>query len=82
MYELVMITLWQVISSAIEVLNHCDKLSSCTPLVKWTEPVHVAVSTVQESCLLFVSNNFFSMIDERSFHEILKVINVTGIICL
>lgn len=67
------IILLQVMASAIEVLNHCDKLSSCTPLVKWTEPVHVAVSSVHESCLLFITNNFFSLIDERSFHEILKV---------
>ena len=67
------IILLQVMASAIEVLNHCDKLSSCTPLVKWTEPVHVAVSSVYESCLLFITNNFFSLIDERSFHEILKV---------
>lgn len=61
-----------VVASGIEVLNQCDKLSSCTPLVKWTEPVHMAVSAVQESCLLFLTRNFFSLIDERSFHEILK----------
>ena len=66
-------TCLQVISSAIEVLNHCDKISSCTPLVKWTEPIHVAVSSIQESCLLFISSNFFSLIDETGFHEVLKV---------
>lgn len=47
-----------VISGSIEILNQCDKLSCCTPLVKWTEPIHVAVSSIQESCLLFISNNF------------------------
>ncbi|XP_068722832.1 BTB/POZ domain-containing protein 8-like [Montipora capricornis] len=61
-----------VISCSIEVLNQCDKLSCCTPLVKWTEPVHAAVSSIQESCLLFISDNFFSLVDEGSFHEILK----------
>ena len=66
-------TCLQVISSAIEVLNHCDRISSCTPLVKWTEPIHVAVTSIQESCLLFISSNFFSLIDETSFHEVLKV---------
>ena len=55
------------------MLNHCDRISSCTPLVKWTEPIHVAVSSIQESCLLFISSNFFSLIDQTSFHEVLKV---------
>ncbi|XP_015777832.1 PREDICTED: uncharacterized protein KIAA1107-like [Acropora digitifera] len=61
-----------VISGSIEILNQCDKLSCCTPLVKWTEPIHVAVSSIQESCLLFISNNFLSVVDEETFHQILK----------
>lgn len=64
---------FQVISGSIEILNQCDKLSCCTPLVKWTEPIHVAVSSIQESCLLFISNNFLSVVDEETFHQILKV---------
>ena len=50
-----------------------DKLVQSLPRVKWSEPVHKEAQWLLDACIQYVAMNFLSMIEQRSFENLLVV---------
>ena len=57
----------------MDLLTRCDRVAANTPFVKWAEPVHVLLSALQDSCLVFSAQKFPAIVCDANFLKMMQV---------
>ena len=65
--------LFQSVSCVMDLLTRCDRVAANTPFVKWAEPVHVLLSALQDSCLVFSAQKFPAIVCDANFLKMMQV---------